>query len=1093
MKKSLVTCMAIVCLCLQTKADNKATWFRNSAISPDGKTIAFSYKGDIYTVDAQGGQARRLTSHPAYDGYPKWSPDSKSIAFASDRYGNSDIFVVSASGGKPKRLTTHSVSEVPEAFLDNGHILYSAAIMPDVKDLAFPGSFKQVWSVDTEGHRPVLFSSLSMESMSVCPANGAILYQNNKGYEDAWRKHHRSPITRDIYVTENHASGRTFKKLSTDNAEHRDPRWAPDGKSFWMVSEKDGTLNIWYNENGREIQVTHYKDYPVRYLSVANNGTLCYSWDGSLYTLAQGQLPVKVDISIAVDDDELVQQPKILTGQVVSFDVNKAEKEIVFSVNGDIYTKTMEYETTRRITSTPGMEALPCFSPDGRSIVYAAERNGKRNIYRSSLVNKTDKNFTYATDIKEEALTQGDTPCIMPKYSPDGKKIAFIANKTEIRMMDVKTRKVITVLPASYNFSYADGDFDFEWSPDSRWILTSTIEQGGWNNQDIAVVSIDGKRIINLTRSGYADGMPYWALGGKAIIWESDRAGYRSHGSWGAESDGYIMFLDKQLYALALMNKEDRELAEMRLKSDSTANPPKDTDKKKASAKDKKKNSSSAADSAKTDTVKPLQLDFDGCEDRVIRLTINSSLMGNIYLNNKGTKFYYTARYEGGYDLWVHDLEKNTTSIVKKNIGNGPWKPSAKGTDLYMLTKGTLSKLTLENGNVKPLPFKAEAEVQTPQQREFIFDHCVQQIENRFCQTDYHGVDFKALAAHYRRFLPEISNSRDFAEMVSELLGELNCSHTGLKYRGVSTSRPTAVLGAFYDASYEGDGLLIEEIIKDGPLDLPDNRIKAGMTIMSIDRQPIKKGEDYYPLLAGKADKWVLLTLTEGKGNKTFDVYVKPCSQGKQTGLLYKRWTRRAEETVRQRSNGKVGYVHIEGMNSPSFRKVFSDLLGKYRNCDAVVVDERHNGGGWLHEDLAVLFSGRKFQTFTSRGQYLGADPFNRWYKPSCVVMCENCYSNAHGFPYMYKELGLGKLVGTSMAGTMTAVWWENQVDPTLILGIPEVNCVGLDGKVCENQQLDPDIPAPLLPEDQLKGNDTQLNAAVDLMLKEINLSTHKK
>ena len=158
-------------------------------------------------------------------------------------------------------------------------------------------------------------------------------------------------------------------------------------------------------------------------------------------------------------------------------------------------------------------------------------------------------------------------------------------------MMDVKTRKVITVLPASYNFSYADGDFDFEWSPDSRWILTSTIEQGGWNNQDIAVVSIDGKRIINLTRSGYTDGMPYWALGGKAIIWESDRAGYRSHGSWGAESDGYIMFLDKQLYALALMNKEDRELAEMRLKSDSTANPPKDTDKKKASAKDKKKNS----------------------------------------------------------------------------------------------------------------------------------------------------------------------------------------------------------------------------------------------------------------------------------------------------------------------------------------------------------------------------------------------------------------------------------------------------------------------------------------------------------------------
>ena len=1082
-----VTGFFLLCM-LGTGAVQGADWFRDNAISPDGQTIVFSYKGDLYTVPSSGGRATRLTSNSAYDGFARWSPDGKTIAFSSDRYGSLDVFIIPREGGRCKRLTTHSQDEIVQAYLDGGRILYSAAIQADKQDIQYPSGFRQVWEVDTAAHRPQLFSSLAMERMSV-NGRGEMLYQNMKGYEDYWRKHHRSPITRDIYLSQLKAEGRTYRKLTTDNCEHRCPVWAPDGRSYYYLSEQSGTLNVYRVDavGGQEHQVTHFDKHPVRYLSIARDGKLCFSWDGSLYTLAEGGQPQKVNIQLTLDDNEDYNQPRTVSSGISSYAVSKNEKEIAFALNGYIYTKPMDYETTKQITHILAAES-PSFSPDGRTIVYCAERDGMRQLYWTRLVNKSDKLFSYATDFKEEQLTHGKEPCILPKFSPDGKLIAFIANKTELRVMDVKTKAVKTVLPAKYNFSYSDGDIGFEWSPDSKWLLTSYMGEGGWNSMDIATVKADGSKTVNLTKSGYTDGAPQWALGGKAVIWGSDRAGYRSHGSWGTEDDVFIMYLDRDAYLRSKLSKEDRALYDERAKADSTQSGNQDNAARKSKGKSKASSSKSKGkgaaktDSTKTDSIKPLKLDFDDCEDRIERLTINSSFLSNMYLSPDGTKLYYASRYEGGYDLWVHDLEKNTTKILCKGFGRGDWIPDAKGNNLY-ICNGTLCKLDLASGTRKELPFKAETEGQTATQRAFIYDHCVHQILNRFCDPDYHGVDFKSYAAHYREFLPSIGNSRDLSEMVSELLGELNCSHTGLKYQPRRNLKQTANLAAFYDAAYQGDGLKISEIVKGGSLDLPDHQVKEGDIIRQIDHQQIEAGKDYYPLLAGKAGKWVLLTVTDAKGKHSRDIYVKPVSQSGLSELLYKRWVDRNAAFVKDYSKGEVGYVHIEDMDSKSFRRVYSEMLGKYRNCKSIVVDERHNGGGWLHDDLAVLLSGKQFQTYTSRGQYLGPDPYSRWYRPNCVLVCEDCYSNANGFPSMYKALGLGKLVGAPMAGTMTAVWWEREIDPELVEGLPEVNCLDMKGRPCENQQLDPDIEVQLTPADQLSGHDTQLQRAVELMM----------
>ena len=288
-----------------------------------------------------------------------------------------------------------------------------------------------------------------------------------------------------------------------------------------------------------------------------------------------------------------------------------------------------------------------------------------------------------------------------------------------------------------------------------------------------------------------------------------------------------------------------------------------------------------------------------------------------------------------------------------------------------------------------------------------------------------------------------------------------------------------------FDETYDGDGLNIKEILKKGPFAVKKSEVIPGCIIEKIDGQAILKGQDYFPLLEGTSGKNVLLAMYNPATGKRFSVTVKAISTSQQNDLLYKRWVDRNRDMVEKLSGGRIAYVHVKAMDSPSFRTTYSELLSeKNRLKEAVIVDTRHNGGGWLHDDLATLLSGKEYQRFVPHGNYIGSDPFNKWLKPSCVLMCEDNYSNAHGFPWVYKELGIGKLIGAPVPGTMTAVWWETQIDPTLVFGIPQVGCVDMRGNYMENNQLNPDIKVYNRPEDSLHGIDKQLETAVQEMLK---------
>ena len=651
MKKLLLSAFAL-CFAGTIAAQEAPLWMRYCALSPDGTTIAFTYKGDIYTVPSTGGRATQITTNPAFDTTPVWSPDGKQIAFASDRMGSLDVFVVAKEGGVPQRLTTHSGSEKPVAYKDDKHILFTANIAPSAEDAGFPsGQFQQIYEVAVTGGRPTMFSSMPMECISI-NKEGIMLYQDKKGYEDYWRKHQVSPIARDIW---SYTPGKTpvYQKQTTFGGEDREPVWAPDGKSFYYLSEEKGSFNIFQRTPGANTskQITFHTKHPVRFLSMASEGKLCYGYNGEIYTLVPGGQPQKVNITILSDkiDKDIIRQ--IRSYGATDIAVSPKGKEVAFIMRGDVYVTSIDYKTTKQITNTPDQERDISFAPDGRTLVYSSERNGLWQLYTSTIVRKEEKQFTYATELKEERLTKSNVASFQPQYSPDGKEIAFLENRTAIRVINLKSKAVRTVMDAKYQYSYADGDQWFQWSPDSKWILSDFIGIGGWNNKDVVLLKADGKgEMVNLTESGYSDTNAKWVLGGKAMIWNSDRSGYRSHGSWGSESDTYIMFFDVDAYNRFTMSKEDLALLEEAEKTEKEEKAKKEKEekekaKKKKDKKDAKTKDTKKEEDKKKEEVKPLTFDLENRFDRIVRLTVNSSRLSDAVLTPKGDVLYYLAAF----------------------------------------------------------------------------------------------------------------------------------------------------------------------------------------------------------------------------------------------------------------------------------------------------------------------------------------------------------------------------------------------------------------------------------------------------------------
>lgn len=1057
-------------------AQTSPQWARYPAISPDGETIAFTYKGNLFSVPNAGGVARQLTYHSAHDYAPVWSKNGERLAFASNRYGNFDIYVMDAEGGPATRLTYHSANETPYSFsADDTAVLFGASRLDAVAHRQYPtGSQPELYSVPVTGGRVDQVLTVPAEQVQVNAEGTHLVYQDKKGYEDTFRKHHVSAITRDIW-TYDFATGKHIK-LTDFNGEDRNPVFSEDGNTVYYLSELNGTFNVYSMMSGDRSQIqtlTDFKTHPIRSLSIGK-GTLAFGYEGEIYTLVPGEAAKKVDIIIRTQEDRNPIEYISVNGGVREMDVAPNGKEIAFISRGEVFVTSVDGSLTKRITDTPEQERFVKFMPDGKSVAYASERNGKWSIFKSSKVRTEEPYFFAATLFKEDTLITANTDVYLPEFSPDSTYIAYIEDRRTLKVQNLKTKETNTLLTPDELFHMRDGDQYFQWSPDSNWLL---VDWGvSLSNTEVLLISKDGKQRKNLTQSGYYDGSPKWVNEGNQILYFSNRDGLKSYATSGrSELDVYTMFLNQEAWDKFNRSKEEYDLMKMieeaakKKKEEATSD-----DKKK---KDKKKEAT---------VVKTLKFDLEDVERRKARLTIHSSLVSDAVLSKDGEKLYYLTRFEKDLNLWETEIRtKNTKMLITLNAKSGSLQWDAKKETLFLLSDGKIAKVDLSGSKTEPVKINAELVLDADAERRYMFDHIWLRTDRIFYTSSFHGIDWNAMRTAYEKYLPHIGNDYEFAELISEMLGELNVSHAGGRFSdAIENGDKTASLGVFFDYSHNGDGLKITEVIKGGPLDKAGFDLKPGMIIEKINGKTLGNSIDLAFYLNRIEGDFTLLDVL-GTDGKRKQITVKPISLDEEDDLLYTRWVKNNEKEVLEKSKGTLGYVHIPGMSDGPYRTIYEEMLGKFNDKKGVIVDTRFNGGGDLVADLAMFFTGVPFLSYETEERVVGGEPTSRWTKPTLAMFNESMYSDGSCFASGYVDLKIGKTVGMPVPGTCSFAGWERLPNGG-VWGVVPVSAKNKAGEWMENNETDPEIIVKNQPEVIAKGTDEQLERSIQVLMKEV-------
>ena len=1037
---------------VQKEAGNVIDWLRYPAISPDGSEIAFAFMGDIYIVPAAGGFARALTAAPSFESMPVWSNDGKKLAFASDRNGNHDIFVISRNGGTAERVTFNSANDIPMAFSpDDSKIYFSSPRIGTKESSLFPSGMPQLYSVPVKSGAEKLELPFPVIDLKISADGSKFIYHDKKNpSENDWRKHHISSSTRDIW--EYDVNAKKFNKLSDFSGEDRNPVFGEKGEIYYL-SEESGSFNIWKRStSGKKTQVTKFNTHPVRFLTRSKNGTLCFSYDGQIYTMKNGAKPVKLEIFSTVEknvNEEIYETPS----EVDEVVPNSNGSEVAMVLRGEIYVEGVGTKWVKRITYTPNEEKWVNFHPKNRKLLYSSFREGSWKVYEAALDDENEPFFTTSTKINEKAVISGDFNAFQAYYSPDGKKIAYFKNRNELVVFDAEKNTHTTVVPADNNYFYRDGDRNYSWSPDSTR-LAVVFHDRNRKIEEIGIVDANGGKIVNISNSGAEDSLPKWSSDGEFIVWISGK---------GEKKEIYAFFLNKK--GLDNFRKDEREISD-----------------EKAIASKKAAVANKSA----------VEFDVNNIDERIVKISLYPANYVEYVLSGDNEALFYMSNDSSEFKIKKLSYRSKTENPIRSiphavNMANESFLMNRIGNSLFILAAKKVNKINLSDlksdpTNLNPYPY-AEFSVDKSSEYAYLFEYVWKTINDKFYDTGLHGVNWAKYKTEYEKHIPFINNNYDFSELLSEMLGELNVSHIGTGYKHPGGKRYSGRLGIFY--SFDKNGVKVEEIIKDGPLDKVKSKAKAGNIIEKINGIDVTKESFDKLMLIHYTYKKARISLLNQETSERWEEVVNLIDYGAENTLLYNRWVKRNRELVEKLSGGKLGYVHISGMNEESFNTIFKDIMGRYSNAEGIVIDTRFNSGGWFHDNIAVFLSGKPYSSYSHRGKKLGGDPENRWAKKTILLVNEGNYSDAHMFSYTYRALNLGKIVGMPVAGTSTAVWKMNLPYVNFKVGIPEMGVSTNDGKYLENNELVPDFVVPMLPNDIIEGRDPQLEKAVQVLLKE--------
>ncbi len=1058
-------------------AAEEARVLRFPAIS--GDTIVFSSAGDLYTVPAAGGLARKLTSHLGYEAFARFSPDGKWIAFTGEYDGNREVYLIPAQGGVPKRLTyTPSLGrdDISDRMGPNNLVM---GWTHDGKHVAFRSRMRewndfngQLYLASVDGGTPEQIPLPRGGFLSFSPDDKKMAYNRIFREFRTWKRY-RGGMADDIWIYD--FEKKTVENITDNPAIDIIPMWS--GNRIYFVSDRDGAkrVNLYVYDLGTKEtrKLTSFTEYDIKFPSlgpkaiVFENGGFIHKFD-----LASEKVE-KVPVLIA-DDDAAPRSRIVKVGDRPGyFEIAPDGKRALMGGRGEIFTVPAKYGNTRNLTNTPGIhERSAKWSPDGKWIGFISDRSG------------TDEIWITAQDGMGEPrqITKGgDTYKYQIRWSPDGKKILWDDKMQRLSFVDVATGEVTEVVKA---VRWEIGGYS--WSPDSLWIAYDKPEVEGMNR--IYLYSVASGKTHDVTDGWYNSTGPSFSSDGKYLFFVSDRD---FNPVFSATEFNHAYLSLSRIYFVALAGDTKSPLAP---KSDETAVIKEEPKADKGAAKPGAKAEEKPAAAAKP---APVKVDPEGLKDRLVALPIDTANYGHITAVGDAVYYMKMGDRDEKPSLAFYDLAE----LKEKNLGQArDYEISWDGKKMLVNRDFTYAIVDLPKDTVRmdaPLDLSGmETTVDPRREWDQIFDESWRQMKDFFYAPNMHGVDWPAMKAKYRPLAQAVNHRADLTYVIGEMIGELTTGHTYVGGGDLPALPKVKVgmLGARFDRDAKTGYYRIARLLsgqnwdrslRNPLMDLGVNA-KEGEYLIAIDGRDTSKLADMYEALYNTAGKQVTLKLNaapQEKGSR--EVVVVPVETENQ--LYYHTWVAENIAKVDKATGGKVGYIHIPDMGVEGLNEFVKSFYPQLRK-KALIIDVRGNGGGSVSAQVAERLMRDVVMFEVGRNGAPGPDPGMAVLGPKVCLCDEFSASDGDIFPYRFKTLKIGKVIGKRTWGGVVGIRGSLPFLDGGVLNKAEFAPYGLDGKgwVIEGHGVDPDIVVDNDPASEFAGIDQQLNKGIEVALEEL-------
>jgi tricorn protease len=1057
--------------------------------------ITFGYLGDIWTADETGQNVQRLTVHKARDVYPRFSPDGKWIAFSSDRNGNLDVFIMPASGGTVKQLTNHSADDSVLNWTPDGtRILFSSNRGEDFS--------ARLYTVSTDGGMPVNAGTDMGVQGSYSPDGRRLAY--NQKAQAYWRKFYRGSMQSDVVVMD--AASKKFTNLTDFEGLDSWPMWARDGHIYFVSDREGGGLtNIWRisEAGGKAAQVTTFKSGDVRWPAISADGkTIIFEHNFGISKLDVASKRVTpISLDIAAETQESLSEVRDFASQIDDYGLAPNSRRIVLSIHGEVFTAPVEEGDLRQLTESPFRDRNVEYSPDGKWIGFVSDRSGREELY------------VIAADGAGEAqkLTDLDELKFAYTWSPDSTQIAYTSSDNKLRVVNVAGKTSKEISASRYGQIGTPS-----WSPDGKWLAYSKPDFT--RTTDIFITPATGGEERKVTFDSFTDTGARFSPDGKKLYFQR------------VDQSSFSSLTSVQIYSITLEKLErDPDDAEERAEQEAAEAAARPQPSGEAGGGGAGAGGGAARPAMPRPTPKPINIDWAGLKRRTRQLTRMPFAVTTYNLSPDSKSIVFVTSEPAGTASIpvIYSIQEDGKRLTRITSGTPPTDGAAGGggggggggTSNLNVSRDNRTLFFQEGQYVYSVPmpppvpagasassappattasaaqrrrinFTAKVKVDRPAEWAEMFDDAWRTMKYRFYDVKMHGTDWDAMRAKYRPLVEYVGDRQELLNIVNEMIGELNASHTGAAPPpGGSTpgAASTGHLGLELEPDAATGRYRVTHIYEEGPSDKDWVKVSVGDYLIAIDGKPVRAGDEYWQHLNYRLNRKVAVTFNNKATEEgAWRTRIEPTTMGNYGQLRYERWVKERRALVTKLSNGRVGYLHIQAMNQPSLRK-FEKELREYRDKEALVIDQRWNGGGNIEQELLGILVQRQYQVWQPRGTEATTRPFNGFFGPKVVLQNWRSASNAEMFPAGFRALGLGKVIGTPTMGAVIGTGSYTLIDGSTVR-TPGVGVYLADkGQTnMENNGVRPDILVDNTPEETLAGRDRQIEVAVEELLKQL-------